>query len=220
VPVVEESVGLAGMLPGPELAGVLAGTPVGPLDDFGLVEVMRAARRLTAWAESVELASIAELDRRRGVQVGRYGSWTVEMDRALCDEISAALTLSGTAAAIRLGIAGKLAELLPSTRRALAEGRIDAAKARVICDGVLGVGDEIARRVEQLVLPDAPRLTTGQLAARSVKRSSRPTRRPTRSGVRPLRRAVVWNSTATLMTPVIWPPGTCPPRTPTRPTTM
>ncbi|MGH3742241.1 MAG: DUF222 domain-containing protein, partial [Micromonosporaceae bacterium] len=168
MPVVEivESPTPAGMLPGPELAGELADMPPGGLDEHALIEAMRAARRLTAWAESLEFAAIAELDRRRQMQADRYGSWTVEMDRALCDEISAALTLSGTAAAIRLGIAGKLAELLPDTRQALVEGRIDTAKARVICDGVLGVRDEIARKVEQLVLPDAPRLTTRQLAAR------------------------------------------------------
>lgn len=35
------------------------------LDEYVLVEVMRAARRLTAWAESLELAAIADLDRRR-----------------------------------------------------------------------------------------------------------------------------------------------------------
>ncbi|MGH3391592.1 MAG: DUF222 domain-containing protein [Actinomadura sp.] len=166
MPVVEESVDLAGMLPGPALAGELAGLPLSGLDEYALVEVMRAARRLSAWAESLEFAAIGELDRRRQLQADRCGSWTVEMCRAECDEISAALTLSGTAAAIRLGIAIALDQTLPATRQALAEGRVDGAKARVICDGVVGVRDEIARRVEQLVLPDAPRLTARQLAAR------------------------------------------------------
>ncbi|MGH3390762.1 MAG: DUF222 domain-containing protein, partial [Actinomadura sp.] len=142
----------AGMLPGPGLAGALAGTALGDLDEYALVEAMRAARRLTAWAESVELAAIAELDRRRELQADRYG-WTVEMSRAECDEISAALTLSGTAAAIRLGVAIALHKTLPGTRQALAEGRIDAARARVICDATTGIGTELARKVERLVLP-------------------------------------------------------------------
>ncbi|MGH3389698.1 MAG: DUF222 domain-containing protein [Actinomadura sp.] len=127
---------------------------------------MRAARRLTAWAESVELAAIGELDRRRDAQAGRYGAWTVEMCRAECDEISAALTLSATAASIRLGMAISLEKTLPATRRALVEGRIDVAKARVICDGTVGVSEELAGKVERLVLPEAPGLTARQLAAR------------------------------------------------------
>ncbi|MBC6463795.1 DUF222 domain-containing protein, partial [Actinomadura sp. HBU206391] len=106
------------------------------------------------------------MDRRRQAQADRYGAWTVEMSRALCDEISAALTLSGTAAAIRLGMATMLEGPLLETGRALVEGRVDTKKARAICAGVLGVGHDIAREVEALVLPDALRLTAGQLAAR------------------------------------------------------
>ena len=158
--------GVSGMLPGPGMAGELAELPLGALDEHALVEVMRAARRLTSWAESLELSAVAELDRRRTAQVGRYGGWTVEMSRALCDEVAAALTLSGAAAAMRLGLASMLAGPLAETGRALAEGRIDAAKARVICDGVLGIDHEVARRVEGMVLDDAPRLTARQLAIR------------------------------------------------------
>ncbi|MBC6471408.1 DUF222 domain-containing protein, partial [Actinomadura alba] len=55
---------------------------------------------------------------------------------------------------------------LLETGRALTEGRIDSRKARAICDGVLGIGHDIARKVEALVLPDAPRLTARQLAIR------------------------------------------------------
>ncbi|MBC6471406.1 DUF222 domain-containing protein, partial [Actinomadura alba] len=55
---------------------------------------------------------------------------------------------------------------LLETGRALTEGRIDSRKARAICDGVLGIGHDIARKVEALVLPDAPRLTARQLAVR------------------------------------------------------
>ncbi|MBC6459210.1 HNH endonuclease signature motif containing protein [Actinomadura sp. HBU206391] len=163
---VEELPDISGRLPGPALAGELADLPLGGLDEHALIEAMRAARRLTSWAESLELSAIAELDRRRSVQADRYGAWTVEMGRALCDEVSAALTLSGTAAVIRLGMATMLEGPLLETGRALAQGRIDAGKARVICDGVLGVSHDIARKVEALVLPDAPRLTTRQLAGR------------------------------------------------------
>ncbi|MGH3391928.1 MAG: DUF222 domain-containing protein, partial [Actinomadura sp.] len=107
----------------------------------------------------MELSAITELDRRRRLQTGRCGLWTVEMSRVLVDEVSVALTSSGAAAAIRVDMASTLETVLPETRRALVEGRIDAAKARVMCAGVLGIDDEIARKVERLVLPDAPRLT-------------------------------------------------------------
>ncbi|MCW2902842.1 MAG: hypothetical protein JWO67_5107, partial [Streptosporangiaceae bacterium] len=157
---------LAGMLAGPELAAVVAGVSAAGLGEHGLVELMRAARRLSSWAGSVELSAIGELERRRQRDADRYGSWSVEMSRALADEVSAALTLSGTAAAVRLGLAMALDRVVPETARALAEGRIDIDKARVVCDGVIGVSDAAARRVEGLVLPEAPGLTARQLAAR------------------------------------------------------
>jgi hypothetical protein len=163
---IKESPQPAGMPLGPRLAVDLAGSSPGELDDHSLVERMRAARRLAAWAESVELSAMAELDRRRQRAADRHGSWTVEMSRALADEVSAALTLSGTAASVRLGLAIALDRLLPATGRALEQGLIDAAKAKVICDGVIGVSEAVARKVEELVLPEAPRLTARQLAAR------------------------------------------------------
>jgi hypothetical protein len=146
--------------PGPGLAAELAGVALDRLDEFGLVEVMRDGRRLTAWAESVELAAMAELDRRRQAQAGRNGLGCRDAGEALVDEIAAALTLSGTAAAIRLGLAIALERLLPETGRALAESRIDSGKAKVLADGIIGLSVEVARGVERLLLPEAPRLTT------------------------------------------------------------
>ncbi|HEV7931839.1 MAG TPA: DUF222 domain-containing protein, partial [Actinomadura sp.] len=152
--------------PGPGLAAELAGVALDRLDEFGLVEVMRDGRRLTAWAESVELAAMAELDRRRQAQAGRNGLGCRDAGEALVDEIAAALTLSGTAAAIRLGLAIALERLLPETGRALAESRIDSGKAKVLADGIIGLSAEVARGVERLLLPEAPRLTTRQPAGR------------------------------------------------------
>jgi hypothetical protein len=90
----------------------------------------------------------------------------VERDRALVDEVSVALTLSGTAASMRLGLAIALDRVVPRTWEALSQGRVDAGKAKAVCDGVVGVGDAVARRVEELVLPEAPGLTARQVAAR------------------------------------------------------
>ncbi|MCW2898069.1 MAG: hypothetical protein JWO67_334 [Streptosporangiaceae bacterium] len=155
-----------GTPPGPRLAGELAAARLDQLDEFGLLELMREGRRLTAWAESVELAAMAELDRRRQAQADRNGMGSRAAAEALVDEVSAALTLSGTAAAHRIGLAIALERLLPDTGPALAEGVIDSGKAKVLADGIIGLSTDVARGVERIVLPEAPLLTSRQLAAR------------------------------------------------------
>ena len=52
------------LTPGPELAGLLAANPAG-LSGYDLVSFLGATERLTAWAQSRQLAAIRELARRR-----------------------------------------------------------------------------------------------------------------------------------------------------------
>src|ERR1700724_4159555 len=62
-------------------------------------------------------------------------------------------------------LARSLAERLPGTLAALSDGRIDIAKARVICDGTHLTSPGVAEFVENAVLPVAPARTTGWLRA-------------------------------------------------------
>jgi 5-methylcytosine-specific restriction endonuclease McrA len=148
-----------GLLPGPELAFALAAVDLSSVDEFGVVEVLKAGRRLASWAASLEVRAAAELERRT---VASDGQDAVEF--VTC-EVEAALTLTSMAAGNLMHLARSLTERLPGTLAALTEGRIDVAKARVICDGTHLTSPGVPEFVENAVLPLAPTRTTGWLRA-------------------------------------------------------
>jgi hypothetical protein len=136
------------------------------LSDDELLDVMVAWRRVTSWAQASELAVVAEFVRRR--QEASPSSPPVELGEFVADEIALALTLSGGAAGIWAGLAGKLAdpEWFPLTGRALAEGRIDLTRAKAIVDGLFGVDTGTIGLVEAAVIDDAQVLNAGRLRHR------------------------------------------------------
>src|ERR1700738_4334886 len=148
-----------GMRPGPELACVLADVDLSAVDEFEVVEVLKAGRRLASWAASLEVRAAAELERRT---VASDGQDAVEF--VTC-EVEAALTLTSMAAGNLMHLARSLVERLPGTLAALSDGRIDVAKARVICDGTHLTSPGVSEFVENAVLPLAPSRTTGWLRA-------------------------------------------------------
>jgi hypothetical protein len=128
---------------------------LGRLSDGELVGVMVAARRGASRQAALELATIAELAARRSGPGGRPGEHVEE-------EVAAALTLTGHAAGVRVAMAEGLARL-PGVARALAAGRIDADKAKVFTDQLMLLEMTAANAIAGLVLPKAPRMTTGRL---------------------------------------------------------
>src|ERR1700730_417722 len=152
-----------GMLPGPELACVLAGVDLSALDGFEVVEVLKAGRRLASWAASLEVRAAAELE-RRAVASEEQPCGVDAVEFVTC-EVEAALTLTSTAAGNLMHLARSLTERLPGTLTALTDGRIDVAKARVICDGTHMTSPGVSEFVENAVLPLAPGRTTGWLRA-------------------------------------------------------
>jgi hypothetical protein len=80
-------------------------------------------------------------------------------------EIGAALRLTRRAADSDLALALDLKDRLPEVWEALASGRIDLRKARVIVQGTAHLSEDAARTVVGRVLEAATRLTTGQLGA-------------------------------------------------------
>jgi hypothetical protein len=156
---------LDGLVPGPVLAGFAENAladGLGTLSDDALVGVLRAWRRLAAWATAGELATVAELDRRRRAEVAAGGD--PHLAEHVSDELAASLTLTTRSADALLDFACGLARL-PLTRAALAAGRIDRAKALVIAEGVSGLTDAHAAAVESAVIGRAPGQTSGQLRA-------------------------------------------------------
>ncbi|NED55959.1 DUF222 domain-containing protein, partial [Micromonospora aurantiaca] len=95
-----------------------------------------AARRQTSWAQARELAAIAELSRRRtdAETAGDPDYRILSAHDSVTEEVAAALTITGNAAATLVHLSERLTGPLADTAAALEAGRIDMARARVICD--------------------------------------------------------------------------------------
>ena len=157
------------LAPGVSLAGFAddAHRRLADTDDDSLIGVLRGWRRLAAWAQARELATITELARRRpacGTPPAAPGAFPSRMSEFIADEVALALTLTARSADAELGLALDLAGR-PATFGALETGRIDLPRAKIIIEGVSALDADHADAVEAAVLPRAPGLTTGQLRA-------------------------------------------------------
>ncbi|QKW33360.1 DUF222 domain-containing protein [Actinomadura sp. NAK00032] len=156
--------------PGPQLAVCLSGGKerLADLTDDELLQVAAAARRQTSWAQARELAALAELSRRRtdAEDDGDPDYRILSAHESVTEEVAAALTVTGNTAATLVHLAGRLAGPLAATGSALETGRIDLAKARVICDAADNMPDEVAEHLEAAALEKASDQTTGQLRRR------------------------------------------------------
>ena len=97
--------------------------------------MLRAWRRVASWATARELAAVAELARRRpaaGSPPGTGGRLPLNLSEFIPDEVAAALTLTRLAAEQETQLALDLAGPLATTAAALAAGRIDPAKTKLI----------------------------------------------------------------------------------------
>jgi Domain of unknown function (DUF222) len=149
---------LDAMLPGGKLAvhlGQVRQLGLQVLPDDALIGAMCGAAKLESFAAEFKLAAAAELDARRASADGTPGEHVSE-------EVAAALTLTGWSAAALLGLAQQLARL-PKTRALLAAGIVDPRRAAVIARHVMLLPDDDAAQVEDLILPRAAKLTTGEL---------------------------------------------------------
>ncbi|TDC85021.1 HNH endonuclease signature motif containing protein [Actinomadura sp. 7K507] len=156
--------------PGPQLAICLSGGKerLADLTDDELLQVAAAARRQTSWAQARELAAIAELTQRRtsAEADGDPDYRILSAHESVTEEVAAALTVTGNTAATLVHLAEQLTGPLAETGAALEAGRVDMAKARVICDITDSLPDQVAQRVESAVLEKASIQTAGQLRRR------------------------------------------------------
>jgi hypothetical protein len=138
------------------------------LDDDSLIGVMRAWRRLASWAQAGELATVAELARRRPADghppAASPGEFPTVLSEFVDAEVAVALTLTNQAARTELGLALDLADR-PATAAALETGQIDLARATIITRMICPLSAEHADAVEAEVLPRGGEMTTGQLRA-------------------------------------------------------
>jgi hypothetical protein len=94
-----------------------------------------------------------------------FGDDPAVAGEAAATEIRAALRMTRRAAETELDMAVSLRRRLPLLWAALAAGSVDNRRAWVIVHGIDHLDEAAARAVVDRVLPDAPRLTTGELGA-------------------------------------------------------
>ena len=147
--------------PGLQLAAFLATLTNQDLSGFDRIRVLQAHQRLASHFQArvfEDMASISEL-------MNQLDADPQVAYESAAAEIGAALRLTRRAAESDLDLAIDLKERLPEVWEALAAGRIDLRRARVIVDQTSHLSGEAAREVVGRILEAAGRLTTGQLRA-------------------------------------------------------
>ena len=133
------------------------------IDDPALVEAAAAAERLEAAAHALKLRAAATLAGRVSMTSAALADHTQGPAGVAGDELTLRLRTSAKAGADLVRRGKALAGHLCATGDALAAGRINAARAQVIVDGLEHVAWEVAAAVEDRVLPQAPDRTPAQL---------------------------------------------------------
>ncbi|MGD2061201.1 MAG: DUF222 domain-containing protein [Acidimicrobiia bacterium] len=151
--------GLDQMPPGPALAGFLASIDVENLSGRAAVIFARAQQRQISHDQARQyraLSRVTELYEIDSSEAAEFAS----------AEIGAALTYTRRRADSEMTTAYEVACKYPALIDALESGSIDIAKVRTVLRGVGHVNTEVGRKAIDLILPEAPGLTTGQIAAR------------------------------------------------------
>lgn len=154
------------MAPGPFLGSILSVVDPEKLVGRDVVRYVQAQARLVAHYQAAYYTGISEL--AHAVEADTTQRAPVPNEYAT-DELAAALTQTRRAAQTDIELALDLHQRLPEVTAALAEGRIDVAKARVFTQETLTLKAELIPTVVAAVIGHAPELTTGQLRARLKK---------------------------------------------------
>src|SRR5262249_24339469 len=112
--------------------------------ELGLVA---ACERQIAQVHATQVRALARFD---GLRVGSGVKGAADF---LDDEVGVAVRWTSRFAGARLGLAYTLTERLPGTLAALEEGRIDLRRAEKIAEYTDPLSRELARAVEEAVLP-------------------------------------------------------------------
>lgn len=156
---------LAQSAPGPALARLLADIDPDTTSDADLVEATAAASRQEAWTHSRTARFASALAHRPSMNPAWSSTLTPRPEHGCVagEELALRLGVSVRAARtlVREGVAydGQLAD----TGRALAAGRLDVTKARMVVARLDGLPWEITDPVEERILPDADHRTSTQL---------------------------------------------------------
>ncbi len=155
--------GLAGLPAGPDLSAALHDFDPATVSARDLPRVLAAARRQLS-ADTARFATLArELGLADTTEPGGRGEVLGEY---AADEVRAVLSLSRTAAWTLIGRADDTTLRLPEFGAAWAGGGIDEDRVQTFCTWTHALSPEHARRVVEVVLPDAARMTHRALITR------------------------------------------------------
>lgn len=161
--------GFATMSPGPGLGAALAGIEVAEVPNDDIVEVLLAESRQLAHQQARVWAAMAEvIGRRPFARPGEVRRDAVPQIHG-ADEVRAALTWTRRHADRETDLAHSLVEGLPLVQHAVWAGQIDRGRAAVFAEHLADLTSEQAESICRALLPQAGRLTTGQLAARLLR---------------------------------------------------
>lgn len=152
--------------PGPVLAALLSTVDAESLRGHEAVVVLRAAQKMASHYAAQMYRSMGAITSSMVDPTDEPGEAEEFAHRGAAMEIRAALRLTRRTAENEPDMATSLVRGLPSVLSSLDSGAIDVRKARTIAHGVSHLDPDAARAVADLVIEDAPRLTTGQLAAK------------------------------------------------------
>lgn len=156
----------ASWLPDHYQAVVLLSVDRSKLNGYELVDVLKARQRLISRLEGELASDMTEIGYAAPGDATSGAARLEEAFEMASDEIRAALTLTRRAAYFRYDSSVDLVERLPRVHRLLTKGEIDLARARVFLRGTAHLNPDVARQIVDQLAEIAPRLTTGQLAAR------------------------------------------------------
>jgi len=157
--------GLADLAPGPYLAAILSSIDPSRLSGHDTVILLKSLARLISHFQASMYQTIDEVGHRSGPSMEKMS----ELSEHAAAEVAAALRLTRRSADLETGLAADLSRRRPEVLASLRNGDLDLRRARTIVANVSHLEDDLADHVVECVLPIAPRLTTGQLAARIQK---------------------------------------------------
>ena len=153
-------------VPSAELVAELsaaAAEPPGPMPQ--LIDQIAAWERVASWVAAMQADVVATFAAAREMQDRHEGAPSDQAGRYAVDEIALARRVSTTAAAAGVGFARSLVEDHPQVRAGMLTGAVSTHAARVIVKATEVLPADLRLAVDEVIAPEAARLTPGQVRA-------------------------------------------------------
>jgi hypothetical protein len=152
--------GLARVVPGADSVAGIAALDGAQLSAAGRIDALVAVQRARCWLEAVQIAMLAGLHEQPLTCIPGHpdalGDFLETQEQVAC-----ALRISPDTAGGRLVEAQQLTARFPDTLALLAGGQVQIMHLKALLEHTATLDDEVAARVEALVLPKLPTQTVG-----------------------------------------------------------